>query len=100
MINSAKTQLEALVHTVQCDKRFACMDTRADAPCLARDIGMEHTLLCLEPHGHLQCRYCTLTALARFCHCPVRVHFEKHRDVLGAAPVSYASSEVRYPESS
>ena len=79
MTNDAKMQLEALIHTTQCDKAFACLRPGDDPVCPTRSVGMKHNVLCLEEQAHHGCRYLVLTALGRFCHCPVRVHLETQR---------------------
>ena len=78
MINDPKLQLEALLHSTVCEKDFACLQSRGDPVCQSRSVGMEHTVVCLNPADHRQCRYGVLTALGRFCQCPVRAHVERH----------------------
>ena len=76
MITDLEAHLDALARTVKCDKDFACLRTGAGKLCMARDIGLEHNVACLE-QNEWACRYRLKTALGRFCHCPVRVQMEK-----------------------
>ena len=78
MINDPKLQLEALIHSTPCEREFACLHPGGDPVCQTRSLGMEHTVVCLNPTDHRQCRYGVLTALGRFCQCPVRAHVERH----------------------
>lgn len=76
-MNSAiRAHIEELARSIKCSKNLGCITSSFDAPCRARDIGLQNNLVCLEESG-LGCGYQMSVAVGQFCQCPVRVYIGK-----------------------
>jgi hypothetical protein len=71
-----KKQIEEIIGKIECPKDFKCYKSGFDNLCLAKDIGIESFLECLERNPQ-KCKFSFSFGLSYFCQCPLRVYIAK-----------------------
>lgn len=74
---NTKGEFAELIGTMKCAKDFACVEAGFDTVCEARDIGMEHNLLCMDKRACQECGFGVTTGPAHLCRCPLRIYAAK-----------------------
>ena len=77
MNDKARHEIAHLMSTMQCARDFACVKAGFEGLCEARDVGMEHNLICLDKQACQECGFGFTTGVAHVCRCPLRVHVAK-----------------------
>ena len=77
MDKQTKHQLAELVNSTECTRDFACVKSGFESECEARDIGLDHNLICLDKQACQECGFGHSVGIAHFCRCPVRVYAAK-----------------------
>jgi len=70
-------EIEEIRKRMQCSKGFICAESGYKKLCRAKDVGMDHHLLCLEYAPSL-CDFALLFDNKYYCACPLRVFLTKN----------------------
>jgi hypothetical protein len=73
-----REKIEEIIGEIKCPKNFYCAEKGFEYLCKANDIGLEHSLMCLECQQLLQCKFAIKYDEIFFCQCPVRVYIAKN----------------------
>jgi len=66
-----------MADSMKCSKGFPCISAGLDGVCEARDIGLEHSLICMDRKACQECDFGFTVGLGHLCRCPVRVRIAK-----------------------
>ncbi len=69
-------KVEEIRRSINCPKGFRCTRTDCGRLCAAKDIGLEHFLVCMEKEPR-DCPYAMSFGDQYFCTCPLRVFLAK-----------------------
>lgn len=70
-------EINEIKKRMQCSKGFLCAKSGFSNLCRAKDVGLDHHLLCLEYAPSL-CDFALLSDRKYFCTCPLRVFLTKN----------------------
>lgn len=70
-------QIAHLMRATSCAIDFACVKDGCRSACEARDVGMEHNLICLDEQGYQECGFGFSSGIGHLCRCPMRVYIAK-----------------------
>jgi hypothetical protein len=70
-------KIEELIGGMHCPKDFRCVESGFERLCKAKDVGLDHHLVCLEAGG-FQCRFALVVERDYYCGCPLRVYIARH----------------------
>ncbi len=84
MDEGIREYIRELMGTVSCRKDFECADKGFEQLCLARDIGLDKHLECLDPDVAC-CSFALTYGEGYYCRCPIRVYLGKHVQSQGDA---------------
>ena len=74
---SRTKEIEAIISQFKCPKDFQCYKSHFEVLCLAKDIGLESFLECLE-EDPLGCQFSLPFGYnTQFCQCPLRAYICK-----------------------
>ena len=68
--------IKQILGSMQCSKDFRCTRVKVEELCMARDIGLDDCLECLEANPS-DCDFSFLSSGPVLCKCPLRVHLTK-----------------------
>jgi hypothetical protein len=71
-----KKEIERIIDELECPKDFECYKSKFDVLSMARDIGMDSIIECLEK-DRIACSFAISFGYACFCKCPLRVFISK-----------------------
>ena len=77
MNDRIRRELAEISSAIECSRNFACVKNGFEDVCEARDIGLEHNLICLDKQACQECGFGHSVGIAHFCRCPVRVYAAK-----------------------
>ena len=69
-------EIEDIIHTIQCPKKFECYTSGFTKLCRARDIGLESFVACLN-RDPFACKFSIRFGELFFCQCALRVCISK-----------------------
>ena len=76
MTEAILQEINEIKKRMQCSKGFLCSKSGFSKLCRAKDVGLDHHLLCLEYAPSL-CDFALLSDRKYFCTCPLRVFLTK-----------------------
>jgi hypothetical protein len=77
MRDEDRKKIEELIGEMHCPKDFKCVESGFELLCEAKDVGLDHHLVCLEPTA-FQCRFSLMVERDYYCGCPLRIYIAKH----------------------
>lgn len=76
MKDDQKKEIDKIIGGIECPKDFKCCKSGLEKLCMARDIGIESFLECLERDPQ-KCKFSFSFGLSYLCQCPLRVYIAK-----------------------
>ncbi len=77
MDEKTRIKVEEIIGKMSCPKDFKCADSDFKYLCLAKDIGLESHLQCLEK-SPFECYFALEFDDKFYCACPLRIYLCKH----------------------